>query len=82
MHSVETVLWILLFPQATDHTSYDAGQRQRAIALSQSHDLKGKQLTTILYPYICSLSVWSSIHYKKYSTLYKIGFMLDNFAQL
>ena len=57
MHSVEAILQILTFDfswaQDMQYTlSHDAGRWQRATTLSQSHGLKGKQLTTILYPYI------------------------------
>ena len=93
MRSVETILQILTFDfswaQDMQYTlSHDAGQWHWATTHSQSNHHKGKQpihLTTILYS--CSHPVFPLLvlcltNYMRYSMFYyKIGFVLDDFAQ-
>ena len=59
----------------------DSGQGQWATAPSQSHNVNGKHLIHF-QPFCFSFSVQYSITYIRYSTThYKIGFVLDDFAQ-
>ena len=49
----------------------------------QPHDHKDNTLAAILQPLCRSLSVEHSVNYMSYSTLdYKIGFVLDDLAQI
>lgn len=82
MHSVETVLWICSFPRLLINTSHDAG----AVAASHkpwvSHISHRNNFTTILYPYILFASQYGRQYITRDIQHYKIGFVLDNFAQL
>ena len=93
MHSVETILQILHFdfPQLAicgTILSCDAGQWQQITAPIQPCHYEGKELT-LLQPFCIHKTilfftfrtVFNKLH-DTVNTLYTIGFMLDNLAQL
>ena len=83
MHSVEIVLWILIFSQERDVVWYSL-----MLLLPVSHTVtkvsnQHHYLHSVpIQPFCFSLSVQYSITYMSYSTLYyKIGSVLDENAQ-